>query len=118
MDASHSSCHPPCSTVWYNLASSNVVFSCFFLFADLAEAFETSWFGGERVGRADFMAAFSYSLGGPGGLVLSVASESGWAGVKGICWEMKSMGPASGQGGLGWGLGPAILFAMPILHRP
>ena len=51
------------------------------------------------------MAAFSYSLGGPGDLVLFGCFQGGWVGVKGNCWEMKSMGPASGQGGLSWGLG-------------
>ena len=57
------------------------------------------------VGGADFMAAFSYSLGGPGDLVLFGCFQGGWVGVKGNCWEMKSMGPCFRPGWAKLGVG-------------
>ena len=64
------------------------------------------------------MAAFSYSLGGPGDLVLCGCFQGGWVGVKGNCWEMKSMGPCFRPGWARLGLGLAILFAVPTLQSP
>ena len=51
------------------------------------------------------MAAFSYSLGGPGDLVLCGCFQGGWVGVKGNCWEMKSMGPCFRPGWARLGVG-------------
>ena len=51
------------------------------------------------------MAAFSYSLGGPGDLVLFGCFQGGWVGVKGNCWEMKSMGPCFRPGWARLGVG-------------
>ena len=51
------------------------------------------------------MAAFSHSLGGPGDSVLFGCFQ-GWVGVRGNCWEMKSMGPRFRPGWARLGVGP------------
>ena len=64
------------------------------------------------------MAAFSYSLGGPGDLVLFGCFQGWVGGGEGKLLGDEIHGALLQARGLGWGLGLAILFAVPTLHSP
>ena len=108
---------PLLGTIWYNLESSNGFFLYSFRGSCLSfpNIMIWRWKGWWCWFDCCIFPLFGWSWWF--GIIWLLPRVGGW-GWREIVGRWNPWGPASGQGGLSWGLGLAILFSVPTLHSP